>query len=69
MYMDLNEQPNLVVQANCQLFTIIGKNFRLLINKYDISRNDWNSSINRLYKNMYLYSTQHCTSVATLSRN
>ena len=29
------------------------------MNKYDISRDDWNSPINILYNKIDLYSTQH----------
>ena len=39
--------------------TIIGENVRYFINKYDISRYDWNIPINILYNKMVLYSTQH----------
>ena len=42
---------------NCT--TIIGENIRYFINKYDISRDDWNSPINILYNKIYSYSTQH----------
>ena len=42
---------------NCT--TIIGENVRYFMNKYDISRDDWNSPINILYNKMDLYSTQH----------
>ena len=42
---------------NCT--TIIGENVRYFMNKYDISRNDWNSPINILYNKINLYSTQH----------
>ena len=42
---------------NCT--TIIGENVRYFINKYDISRDDWNSPINILYNKIDLYSTQH----------
>ena len=42
---------------NCT--TIIGENVRYFMNKYDISRDDWNSPINILYNKIDLYSTQH----------
>ena len=42
---------------NCT--TIIGENVRYFINKYDISRDDWNSLINILYYKINLYTTQH----------
>ena len=64
IYMDLNKQPNLVVYSNFQVClynctTIIGENVRYFINKYDVSRDDWNSTINILYNKIDLYSTQH----------
>ena len=42
---------------NCT--TIIGENVRYFMNKYYISRDDWNSPINILYNKIDLYSTQH----------
>ena len=42
---------------NCT--TIIVENVRYFMNKYDISRDDWNSPINILYNKIDLYSTQH----------
>ena len=42
---------------NCT--TIICENVRYFINRYDISRDDWNSLINILYNNIDLYITQH----------
>ena len=42
---------------NCT--TIIGENVRYFMNKYDISRDDWNSPINILYNKIDLYSTQY----------
>ena len=42
---------------NCT--TIIGENVRYFMNKYDISRDDWNSPINILYNKIDLYRTQH----------
>ena len=42
---------------NCT--TIIGENVRYFMNKYDISRYDWNSPINILHNKIDLYSTQH----------
>ena len=44
----------------------------IFMNKYDISRDDWNSPINILYNKIDLYSTQHTfiddICVATLIR-
>ena len=37
---------------HCYCTTIIGENVR---NKYDISRDDWNSSINIIYNKIDLY--------------
>ena len=42
---------------NCT--TIIGENVRYFMNKYDISRDDWNSPIDILHNNIDLYSPQH----------
>ena len=42
---------------NCT--TLIGENIRYFMNKYDISRYDYNSPINILYNTIDLYSTQH----------
>ena len=44
---------NLLSLYNCT--TITGEN----VNKYDISRDDWNSPINILYYKIDLYRTQH----------
>ena len=59
----LNCQKQLYTQIvkyllyNCT--TIIGENVRYFMNKYDISRDDWNSPINILNNTIDLYSTQH----------
>ena len=42
---------------NCT--TIIGENVRYFMNKYDISKDDWNTPINILYNKIDLYSNQH----------
>ena len=42
---------------NCTI--IICENVRYFINRYDISRDDWNSLINILYNKIDLYITQH----------
>ena len=59
----LNSQPQLysqIVKYSCyNCTTIICENVRYFINKYDISRDDWNSPINIMYNNIYLFSTQH----------
>ena len=41
------------------VFSIIGENVRYFMNKYDISRDDWNCPRNILYNKIDLYSTQH----------
>ena len=45
---------------------MIGENVRYFMNKYDISRDDWISAINILYKKIDLYSNQH-TSIEYIS--
>ena len=62
--MDFNKETKSVVYSNCQVFIVftkIGEHVRYFMNKYDISRDDWNSSINILYNKIDLYSTQHST--------
>ena len=52
--------PNQIVKYSLYNCTnIIGENVRYFMNKYDISRDDWNSPINILYNKIDLYSTQH----------
>ena len=62
--MDLNSGPkqlyNQIVKYslyNCT--TMNGENGKYFMNKYDISRDYWNSPINILYNKIDLYSTQH----------
>ena len=55
-----NQLYNQIVMYSLYKCTIIiGENVRYFINKYDISRDDWNSPINILYNKIDLYSTQH----------
>ena len=55
-----NQLYNQIVKYSLYNYTtIIGENVRYFMNKYDISRDDWNSPINILYNKIDLYSTQH----------